>query len=238
MDISVYCKDDDDDVKDRRLLPNPLRCLIVGSSGCGKTNLLLNFIYNRRGVPFKHLYVFSRSIEQPAYTRLRRHYERVEKLLGHSIAHFFSNCEDLIPLDECRPNSLVVFDDCLLEEQGKIKDYFIRGRHKRVSCVYLSQSYGRVDMQVIRNNVNMLCAFTQNRHYTKRIYEDFVGSDMAFESFAALCKHCWDRPHGFITVDTTRKTHTGKYKCMLEKNDISNVIVKNDISIERSNNVI
>lgn len=216
MDIKVYCKQERSSTSAvRDILPHPLRCLIVGSSGCGKTNLLLNFIYNEKGVPFKYLYVFSRSIEQPAYTQLRRHYERIEKRLGEKIAYFFSTCDDLVPLDECRENSLAVFDDCLMGEQSKLKDYFIRGRHKRVSCVYLSQNYSRVDMQVIRNNVNLLCVFKQNRHYTRRIFEDFVGSDMSFESFEKTCEACWDRPHGFLSIDVTRKPHDRKYLCAL-----------------------
>lgn len=213
MDIRVYHTEK----STSHLLPHPLRCLIVGSSGSGKTNLLLNFIYNRTCVPFTNLYVFSRSIAQPAYLELYERFLNIEKKLGEKVAHFFSNCDDLVPLDECKPKSLVVFDDCLLENQKKIKDFFIRSRHKKISCVYLSQSYGKVDMQVIRNNINVLCMFSQNRYYTKRIYDDFVGSDMTFEQFENLCKKCWINPHGFLTIDTTKKPHTGKYRIMLKE---------------------
>lgn len=212
MDIHVYCKVESSD----SLLPNPVRCLIVGSSGSGKTNLLLNFIYNKNGIPFKHLYVFSRSIEQPAYTQLRKHYEKVERVIGSQIAYFYSNCNDLLPLDDCKNNSLAVFDDCVLDEQSKLKDYFIRGRHKHISCIYLSQNYSLVDMQVIRNNVNLLCIFKQNKHYTKRIYDDFVGSDMSFEQFETICNQCWSKPFGFISIDVNRKTNDGKFRCMLK----------------------
>ena len=52
------------------------------------------------------------------------------------IAHFFNSCEELISLDECEPNSLVVFDDCVNEQQQQIiEDYFSKGRHKNISCV-------------------------------------------------------------------------------------------------------
>lgn len=206
------------------LLPRPLRCLMVGSSGSGKTNLLLNLIYNQNGIFFQNLYVFSKSIEQPAYVELRKKYVDAEKKLNKSVAYFFNNCEDLPPLEECKKNSLVVFDDCLMENQDVIKNYFIRGRHKKLSCVYLSQSYGKVDMQVIRNNVNLLCVFKQNKHYTKRIYDDFVGSDMTFNEFENMCKTCWSEPYGFLTINMTKEPHCGKYmqklKDVLKNDDI------------------
>ena len=222
MDVYVYYKEE----KNSQLLPCPIRALIVGSSGCGKTNLLINLIHQEKGIKFKHLYVFSKSIEQTAYSKLREHYEKIENISGKKIANFFAHCEDLTPLDECPENSLVVFDDCLMEEQSKIKDYFIRGRHKKISCVYLSQSYGKVDMQVIRNNVNFLCIFSQNKHYTKRIYQDFVGSDMNLEQFEEICKACGDFPHGFLTINMMKKQ--GKYMFMLKREINLETYVKHD----------
>ena len=71
------------------------------------------------------------------------------------IAYFFNNCEDLIPVNECEPDSLVVFGDCANEQQQYIiKDYFSRERHKNISCVCLIQSYTKVDRQLIRENIN------------------------------------------------------------------------------------
>lgn len=213
MEIVVYHKEK----QNSSLLPTPLRCLIVGTSGSGKTNLLLNFIYNKDGVQFAYLYVFSRSLEQTAYKKLCQHFEELERVVKKKTAYFFAKCDELIPLDDCHPNSLVVFDDCLMEDQSKIKDYFIRGRHKRISCIYLSQSYSRVDMQVIRNNINFLCVFNQNRHYAQKIFSDFVGSDMTFCQFIELCKKCWDETHGFISIDMTKKSNEGKYKYLLSR---------------------
>lgn len=213
MDITVYnTKENNSD-----LIPNPLRALLVGSSGSGKTNLLLNLILKENGIKFKHLFVFSKSIEQNAYSDLRKSYEQIERKTKKTIAHFFNNCDDLISLDECPEKSLVVFDDCLMDKQDKIKDYFIRSRHKNISCVYLTQSFTKVDLQVIRNNINFICVFNQNEHYTKRIYQEFVGSDMVFNRFQEICRECWSIPHGFITIDMTKKSHSGKYKCALNK---------------------
>lgn len=213
MDIKVYYEDET--VESNNIFPNPLRCLVVGSSGSGKTNLALNIIHNKHNLKFQNIYVFSRSFEQPAYLELQDTLLSARKKMGREVGYVYSSCDDLIPLDMCKPNSLIIFDDCKSEKQDKIKEYFTRGRHKHISCIYLSQSYGLVDMQVIRNNLNMLCAFPQNLHYTKRIYDDFVGSDMSFDEFKNLCRRCWKEPYGFISIDTRHKVSSGKYKFQL-----------------------
>lgn len=214
MNITVYYKEENFNT----LLPQPLRAILVGSSGSGKTNLLLNLIYKREsGLKFTNLYVFSKSLEQRSYLDLKKHYKKVEDKIGEQISYFYNSCEDLISVDECEENSLVIFDDCLMEEQTKIKDYFIRGRHKNISCIYLSQSYSHLDLRVIRNNVNFLCIFRQNKYYTKRIFEDYVGSEMTLDQFENLCYRCWNIPFGFLTIDMRKKPHNGKYSCMLNE---------------------
>jgi len=38
--------------KHKKFFPLPLRCLIVGTLGCGKTTLLFNLILEELGTPF------------------------------------------------------------------------------------------------------------------------------------------------------------------------------------------
>lgn len=194
------------------LLPLPIRCLIIGTSGCGKTTLLYNLITEPWGIPFENFYVFSKSLEQKVYKGLRKAYEKLTDKIGKEIAHFYSSCDELIGLDECQPNSLIVFDDCVNEQQQQIiKDYYVRGRHKNISCIYLTQSYTKVDKQLIRNNVNFLCIFKQSNAYIKTIYDEYVGSDFTFERFKEICGECWKDTFGFLTIDATLKKESGRY---------------------------
>ena len=195
------------------VLPLPLRCMIVGTSGCGKTILLYNLILQPWGIPFHYLYIFSKSLDQAVYQELNKLYEKLTNKEGKEIAYFFSNCEELIQLDDCEPNSLIVFDDCVnIQQQQIIKDYFVRGRHKNISCVYLTQSYTKVDRQLIRNNINFLCIFRQSPKYTKDIYDEYVGSDFSFERFKEICNSCWNEDYGFLTIDTMKKLNNGRYR--------------------------
>lgn len=45
-EIKVFHLDKNKDNKSKSIFPTPMRCLIVGSSGSGKTNLLFNIIIN------------------------------------------------------------------------------------------------------------------------------------------------------------------------------------------------
>lgn len=52
-------------------------------------------------------------MEQPIYLKLKEAYRELSVLEGKEIAYFFLNCKDIIPVDECKNNSLVVFDNCV-----------------------------------------------------------------------------------------------------------------------------
>jgi GTPase SAR1 family protein len=67
-----------DNKKNKGILPLPLRCSIVGTSGCGKTTFLYNLITKQWGMPFYYLYIFSKSLEQGIYQTLKKVYEKYQ----------------------------------------------------------------------------------------------------------------------------------------------------------------
>ena len=107
---------------------------------------------------------------------------------------------------------MVVFDDFITEQHQLIIDYFVRGRHKNISCVYLTQSYTKVYRQLIRNNINFLCVFKEITNYMRNICDEYVGSDFTFERFKEICNSCWREDYGFLTIDTTKKLNNDRYK--------------------------
>lgn len=191
--------------ENNELFPIPTRCLIIGSSGSGKTFLLYNII-TQFWIPYKNLHIFTKSKNQPIYDNILEIFENLKEIS----VNIYENCEEMITVDECEPDSLVIFDDCLLENQAIIREYFVRGRPKNISCFYLSQCYSKVDPQVIRNNSNFFIIFNQNGYYTHKIYNDIVRSDMTFNDFQNVCRKAWNVEYGFLCIDMSRKRYKFK----------------------------
>jgi len=128
----------------------PFRILIVGGSGAGKTQTLLNLIRVMNGT-FQNIHIITKNKDEPLYNY-------IEDKLGKSgltISEGISSAPDLDGFNK-KEQSLIVMDDLVLEKNQKtLEQYFIRARKLNCSLVYISQSYYGVP-KMIRQNLNYL----------------------------------------------------------------------------------
>ena len=75
------------------LLPDNIRGLIVGSSNCGKTTLILNLLLNPGWLDYNRLYVFGKSLHQKEYQILRKGFEA--GLSKEQLSNFFKNQDSI-----------------------------------------------------------------------------------------------------------------------------------------------
>lgn len=190
------------------LLPNHLRCIIVGPSNCGKTNTLFSLLLSPHGLRFDNLYVYSKSLHQPKYEYLESIMSNLENI-GY---HTFSNNTDILSPHEALPNSIFIFDDVACDRQDIIKEYFSMGRHSDVDCFYLCQSYARIPKHLIRDNANFIILFKQDLANLRHVYNNHVNTDMTFDKFCKICNICWENDYGFLIVDKDRAVQEGRYK--------------------------
>jgi Tfp pilus assembly ATPase PilU len=126
----------------------PMRMLIVGGSGAGKTQTLLNLIH-AFGKTFQNIHIITRNADEPLYNYLKEKCKEIE------ITEGMESLPDLDKMDK-EEQSLVVLDDLILEKnQTRICEFFVRARKLNVSVVYLSQSYYAVP-KIIRQNLTYI----------------------------------------------------------------------------------
>lgn len=190
------------------LLPDCVRALVCGSSGSGKTNLIICLLVHPNGLKFSNVYICSQ-LQQEKYSYLAEVFKLVPE-----IGYFTANStQDIITPDHAESNSIIVFYDISMDEQENIRKYFSMGRHKNIDCFYLCQSYARIPKHLIRDNANLIILFKQDDLNLKHVYSDHISSpSLSFDQFKQMCNICWEDPHGFLTLDKTRNIKNGRFR--------------------------
>ena len=142
--------------KKRRTLDHLYRILILGDSGSGKTNVLLNLIENQPDID--KIYLYAKDPYEAKYQYL------INKREGVGINHFndpkafieysndmhdvYKNIDDYNPDKENK--ILIVFDDMIADMihnkklNSIVTELFIRGRKLNISLAFITQSYFKV----------------------------------------------------------------------------------------------
>lgn len=201
--------------KHSSLLPNNIRCIICGPSGVGKTNVVINLLESPNGLRFENVYIYSKSLFQPKYLYLKKMLSDI-KDMGF---YLFSSNDDVISIENVKPNSVFIFDDVICDKQNNMRAYFCMGRHKGVDLFYLTQSYAHVPKHLIRENANLIVLFRQDDMNLHHIFNDFsLSSDISFDIFKEMCAKCWtDQKHGFLVIDVENSKNNGKYRMQFDK---------------------
>ena len=204
--------------KHSTLLPNNVRCIICGPSGVGKTNVIINLLESPNGLRFENIYIYSRSLFQPKYLYLK---EIVSGIKGMGF-YLFSSSDEVIPIEDVKPNSVFIFDDVICDKQHNMRAYFCMGRHKGVDLFYLTQSYAHIPKHLIRENANLIVLFRQDDMNLRHIFNDFgIAGDMSFNQFKEMCAKCWNNSgngkHRFLVIDLESSKDNGKYIMQFDK---------------------
>lgn len=194
------------------LLPNNVRCIIAGTSGCGKTNVLISLIESEHGLKFENLYLYSKTLDQEKYKYLCELLQSIKEMSCYT----FATSENIIDPSQMKKNSLIVFDDVINDRainKTVVRNIFTLGRHRSLDVVYIVQSYTKLNKHLIRDNCNFVILFRQDDLNLRHVYNDFgVNADMSFEQFRELCWECWREPFGFACISLEHDVSSGRYR--------------------------
>ena len=177
------------------ILDHPYRIIIIGGSGSGKTNALINLINEQNDID--KIYLYARDLSEPKYEYLIKKREDVGiKHVNNSNA--FIECSNTMDdvyenIHDYNPNRrrkiLIAFDDMIADImtskkfQAIIKELFIRCRKLNISLVFITQSYFSVPKDVRLNSTHYLIMKINNKRELQNIainhsanidYQDFM----------------------------------------------------------------
>jgi Poxvirus A32 protein len=201
------------------IFPKNIFAVIAGSTGSGKTNLMINLLRKAKLLNYNHVYIYSSTLHQPAYRYLKQFYTDLEKFIFENdtqvvkIAQFFdADSEIMNPAElDMNKNHIMIFDDVMMEDQRVIKKYFCQGRHNNVNVFYLCQSLHKIAKHCIRENANLFILFRQDDKTLKYFHETHISGDMDFKEFKTFCDDAWRKKHGFVVINIWDEAYCGRY---------------------------
>ena len=202
MDIPNY----DVDKKNKKFkqlysfMLNQIFCLLIsGSSGIGKTKLLYHMLIAPL-LYFDKFYLYAKNLEQEKYQNLMKEMNEASQEAGYNVMEVSNDA--IIPVTHLpyeNSQKIVIFDDYVCEKnQKEIIDYFIQGRHKNCSVIYLSQSFYKTPRD-IRLNCSYYCIYEFPSSRERNMISSELGVDK--EQY----KKATRKPFSFLYVDKPRK---------------------------------
>ena len=190
------------------------RKLIVGGSGSGKTNALLNLINNQLDIDKIYLYAKDPYEAEYQYLINRRekiglnHYDDPKAFMEYSsdMQDVYKNIENYNPGKNRKV--LIVFDDMIADMINNKKlnpivtELFIRGRKLNISIVFITQSYFKVPKDVRLNSTHLFIMKIPNKRELQQIALNH-SSDIDFKDFMKIFKKYTAEPYSFLVNDTT-----------------------------------
>ena len=181
-------------------MPNDtFRMLICGNSGSGKTNLLYHMLIEPLLYCDK-IYLYAKNLEQEKYQNLMKEMNEASEEAGYNVMEVSNDA--IIPITHLpyeNNQKIIIFDDYVCEKnQREIVDYFIQGRHKNCSVIYLSQSFYKTPRD-IRLNCSHYCIYEFPSSRERNMISSELGVDK--EKFKKATKE----PYSFLYVDKPKK---------------------------------
>ena len=179
---------------------HPYRILIIGGSGSGKTNALLNLIEDQPEID--KIYLYAKDPYEDKYQFLinkrdqnvgLKRFNDPKAFIDYSndMHDVYKNINNYNPDNEKK--ILIVFDDMITDMINNKKlnlivtELFIRGRKQNISLVFITQSYFKVPKDVRLNTTHFFIMKIPNKRELQQIAINH-SSDINTNDFANIYK--------------------------------------------------
>ena len=189
---------------------HPYKILIVGGSGSGKTNELVDLINNQPDIDKTYLY--AKDSYEGKYQYLINKLEKVGLDYFNNpkaFMDYLNNMPDVYKnIKKYNPRKkrkvLTLFDDMIADMINNkilnpiVTELFIRGRKLNISIVFIRQSYFKVPKDVRPNSTNFFILKIPNKRELQQIAFTH-SSDIDFKDFIKIYKKCTAESYSFFS---------------------------------------
>ena len=157
---------------------------------------------------YDKVYLYAKNIDQDKYQLLANELNKVAKKNKFSVDKIYEYSNDEIKdVDELenKLQKVVIFDDYICDKnQDQIIKYFIQGRHKNCSVIYLSQSYYKTDKN-IRLNCDHFILYEMSSVREEGMISKETG--VPIEKYKKATKN----QYHFLYIDKPNKTYKANF---------------------------
>ena len=190
---------------------HPYRILIIGSSGSGKTNVLLNLIENQRDIDKISLYA------KDPYEAKYQYLIKVREKIGidhhndpRAYIEYSNDMRDVHKNTNCyNPDKenqiLIVFDDMIADMihnkklDSIVTELFIRERKINISLVFIAQSPFKFPKDVRLNTNHFFISKIPNRRELQETARNH-SSDINTKDFTNIYRKCTVEPYSILVM--------------------------------------
>ena len=227
-EVQVFCPKYHNPNYNSKTMPfkHPMRGVIVGASGSGKSNVLLDLINKMIGT-FNSIKIFTQDKDEPLYQYLASMIEPPQLEIFEGIDAF--NKYD-IKEDLKHGQHLLIFDDMCIEsekKQQKIGELFIRGRKMSdngLSLLYLTQAYYQTPIIIRKQCTHLILKKVNGKRDVGAILKD-SSLDADGQQLQNMYNHCVksaDDITNFMLIDKSApesQRFRKNYRTILSPND-------------------
>jgi ABC-type cobalamin/Fe3+-siderophores transport system ATPase subunit len=172
------------------------RSLVVGASGTGKTNFLVNFIASSP-MTFGRVIVVSKEIEEPLNQFVK------DELKGSIV--FFCLAQGF--------EMLVVFDDLVsdFKKGSEVENYFLAGRKCGLTQMFLTQSYYDVEKIIRRQLSYLIILRVSSENDLKMILRDCKSLGITIDELASIHDEATEDDLSFLKIDIKMRKREKKF---------------------------
>ena len=175
------------------------RMLICGNSGSGKTNLLYHMLMKPL-VYYDQIHLYGKNLEQQKYQDMISTFDDISQSVDYNV--LICSNDDIVPVENLMDDTaqkIVIFDDYVCDKNQKpLIEYFIRGRHKNCSVIYLSQSFYGTPKD-IRLNCSHFCIY----EFPSSNERNLISRELGVNKDQYI--NATNKPYSFLYVDKPKK---------------------------------